>query len=224
MEQHDRIETAWKTAVSLRERLSRRVERAGDEASRDSMSASTLIARLAQQLYLLEQAFLSMSEELPWEAFVQISVPGTARAGVREFAEQLLGMYSSWAGRRNMRLQEVFREQRPRRRVVLAVSGFGAYSILAPEEGLHVLEEASENGTRACASAGSGFDSARASGGVMGRDLEQQARLALEEGKSESLAIVRRYRRNPSPLVRDLVRPYRTGYVDEVLAGNFDLF
>ena len=35
--------------------------------------------------------------------------------------------------------------------------------------------------------------------------------------------IVRRYRRTPSPLVRDGVRGYRTGRLDRVLAGDFDV-
>jgi ATP-dependent Clp protease ATP-binding subunit ClpC len=37
-------------------------------------------------------------------------------------------------------------------------------------------------------------------------------------------AVVRRYRPRPTPLVRDAVRGYRTGRLDRVLAGDFDLF
>ena len=36
--------------------------------------------------------------------------------------------------------------------------------------------------------------------------------------------IVRRYRDGSAPLVRDSVRGYRTGRLDQVLAGDFDLF
>ncbi len=35
--------------------------------------------------------------------------------------------------------------------------------------------------------------------------------------------IVRRYRERPTPLVRDAVRDWRTGRLDTVLAGGFDL-
>ena len=35
--------------------------------------------------------------------------------------------------------------------------------------------------------------------------------------------IVRRYREHPTPLVRDAVRNWRTGRLDAVLAGAFDL-
>ena len=36
--------------------------------------------------------------------------------------------------------------------------------------------------------------------------------------------VTRRYQPGPSPLVRDAVRGYRTGRLDRVLAGGFDLF
>ena len=35
--------------------------------------------------------------------------------------------------------------------------------------------------------------------------------------------IVRRYRERPTPFVRDAVRGWRTGRLDAVLAGGFDL-
>jgi ATP-dependent Clp protease ATP-binding subunit ClpC len=35
---------------------------------------------------------------------------------------------------------------------------------------------------------------------------------------------VRRYRPGRSPLVRDTARGYRTGRLDRVLAGDFDLY
>jgi ATP-dependent Clp protease ATP-binding subunit ClpC len=35
--------------------------------------------------------------------------------------------------------------------------------------------------------------------------------------------VVRRYRIGPSPLVRDSVRNWRTGRLDRVLAGEFDV-
>ena len=47
-------------------------------------------------------------------------------------------------------------------------------------------------------------------------------RLAAPTGV-ESVAIVRRYRERPSPLVRDAVKGWRTGKLDRVLLGDFDL-
>ena len=43
---------------------------------------------------------------------------------------------------------------------------------------------------------------------------------AVDEG---ALEIVRRYRKSPSPLVRDSIRNWRTGRLQRVLNGDFDL-
>jgi ATP-dependent Clp protease ATP-binding subunit ClpC len=53
-------------------------------------------------------------------------------------------------------------------------------------------------------------------------DAMEQARQALAE-RVASNAIVRRYRAKPSPLVRDSVRDWRTGRLDRVLDGQFDV-
>ena len=45
----------------------------------------------------------------------------------------------------------------------------------------------------------------------------------LGDGAGTTLEIVRRYREEPSPLARDRVRGWRTGRLDRVLAGDFDL-
>jgi hypothetical protein len=55
------------------------------------------------------------------------------------------------------------------------------------------------------------------------RPLAEQARAMLERAPGAS-GVVRRYRAKPTPLVRDAVRGYRTGRLDRVLAGDFDLF
>jgi len=53
--------------------------------------------------------------------------------------------------------------------------------------------------------------------------LRQQALATLGDGAGTTLEIVRRYREEPSPLARDRVRGWRTGRLDRVLAGDFDL-
>ena len=52
--------------------------------------------------------------------------------------------------------------------------------------------------------------------------LLEQASAALA-ASGEATGIVRRYREEPSPLVRDAVRGFRTGRIDRVLEGQFDL-
>jgi hypothetical protein len=54
------------------------------------------------------------------------------------------------------------------------------------------------------------------------RRLRLRASATTPAPSSDS--VVRRYREDPAPLVRDSVRGYRTGRLDRVLAGDFDLF
>ena len=56
------------------------------------------------------------------------------------------------------------------------------------------------------------------------RDARERASRAVERSSdAASQLIVRRYREEPSPLVRDAVRQWRTGRIDQVLGGDFDV-
>jgi ATP-dependent Clp protease ATP-binding subunit ClpC len=147
-------------------------------------------------------------------------------------------MYKRWAERRRMRF-ELFEDEDDARnnnggggasageyRALIAVSGYGAYTILLPESGTHVFETAQEEKP---------FNRTRASVRVVGQPdepagrganaLRQQAERSLDEESSSSnaAAVVRRYREEPSPLVRDSARGWRTGRLERVLEGDFDL-
>ena len=78
---------------------------------------------------------------------------------------------------------------------------------LRPEAGLHVLEVPDGRG---------GYERRRVRVTVLADGLERAA-------ARRARAIVRRYRERPTPLVRDAVRGWRTGRLDAVLAGGFDL-
>ena len=56
-----------------------------------------------------------------------------------------------------------------------------------------------------------------------GSELAAEARLGLAAVPAPNV-VVRRYRTGPSPLVRDSARGYRTGNLEQVLAGEFDLY
>ena len=51
----------------------------------------------------------------------------------------------------------------------------------------------------------------------------RRVRVSVTAGETPAATIVRRYRERPTPLVRDAVRNWRTGRLDVVLAGGFDL-
>jgi ATP-dependent Clp protease ATP-binding subunit ClpC len=119
--------------------------------------------------------------------------------GDPEFAPRIVAMYRAWAHERGMRLD--VRSELP---FEAAVSGFGALRVLAPEDGFHVLEVPD------------------------GRTGTERRRVRVtvrgDDGSGESrTTIVRRYRERPTPLVRDAVRGWRTGRLDAVLNGGFDL-
>ena len=104
--------------------------------------------------------------------------------------------------------------------VRLAVSGLGAFNILKHEHGLHVFETPKDERS---------FD--RHTVQVTVAPWRPQPDEQPPEGQADEAlraveanrSIVRRYREHPSPLVRDS-RGWRTGRLDRVLAGDFDLF
>jgi ATP-dependent Clp protease ATP-binding subunit ClpC len=223
-EYRDRIESGVQRATSLLERLGRR---AADTRSRYPRH---LVGALAHNLYLLETACADLDAQRPREAFLRVEAKenrGAPHADADRFAAELTGMYRSWADKRRMRMQVLAERvvEREPYMFLAAVSGFGAYSILFPEDGLHILEQPEDRPHQ--------FERCRVQVSILPqppepageglRALRSQAERAFGEGSTRNLRVVRRYRRRPSPLVRDAVRRYRTGRIDLVLGGDFDL-
>lgn len=136
-------------------------------------------------------------------------------------------MYLAWSERRRMRSETLLvadGDGRSPYSLLLAVSGYAAQAILEPEERLHLLELPDDEGkgfrrviARVRVAAQPEIPSAE-SGGLLA-----QARAAFEDSASENLAIVRRYRESPAPLVRDNTVGWRTSRLERVLRGDFDL-
>src|SRR5690606_35262394 len=219
----DRIEAGLRSAGSLLHRLA-----GGSRADRTRFPRE-LVRRLAQQLYLVGEASEGLAENRPRDAFVMVraSRSGEDAALNDAFARRVGEMYRAWAQRRRMHLQvleETAGDSEPYR-LLLAVSGFGAYTILEPEAGYHVLEVPDDGHTRRArvlVRVAPQPDEPPPAG--RGGPREQALR-AFARGKKDDdgRVIVRRYREEPSPLVRDSVRGWRTGRVDRVLGGDFDL-
>ena len=193
-ELRDRIESALSGARSLLERLHDR-------------APSDLVRRVAQQLWLIGIAIDDVRERRPSDAAISIEArTDVANAGAaNEWAQRVAGMYRSWARTRGMRAEVVSERHQPYG-VTIAVSGFAAHTILAREHGLHVLEVQD------------GHTITRVNARVrVASDVE-----ALANANGDAI-VVRRYRDAPSPLVRDSIRNWRTGRVDLVLRGAFDV-
>ena len=204
----DRVQAAFRTAERLAARLARP---AGNGRGR----ARDLVELLAHRLYLLDRACTGKDASTPPDAFMHLET-SLADQDAAEFALRLREMYEAWGRRRGMRVQRLHSDSG----YLLAVSGIGAYSILATESGLHVFESPHDERS---------FDRAAVQVTVAPRpvaapDVEplELARQALA-GLNVPAAVVRRYRERPSPLVRDSVRDLRTGRLDRVLGGDFDL-
>jgi ATP-dependent Clp protease ATP-binding subunit ClpC len=220
----DRIEAAIKTAGFLLNRLKGPVQKTKRIYSRK------IITRLAEQLYLLAEANQSLNQKLPQDAYLLLEsgpAPSPPARADAPFIKQLQNMYHQWGLNRRMRqdsLQGLESSESAAGSIILAFSGLGAYSILQPESGLHVLEIPKKGTTYDRVSVRvkvAGQPEAPTSGKQ--NQLRQAKSVLTAEGTAKAI-VVRRYRHEPSPLVRDAVRNYRTGLIDKVLGGNFDLF
>ncbi len=217
----DRVESALRSAASLLERLQ------GAPGTSRSAYPREMVRRLAQQLYLIEAACREAMETGPRDAFVSVQPSHedlTPAGATRDFARRVAAMYETWARARGMRLTTLAAPGPDGEPHVLAISGFAAYRLLAPEAGLHVLEWDEPGGRTARATVRVRVEpqpAAPARGGLAG--LRRQADEVFGAPAVLSTAVVRRYREEPSPLVRDLVRNWRTGRVERVLGGDFDV-
>jgi len=221
-EYQDRIDTVARRLGSLLDRLN------GPGDPTREHYPKKLVGSVAHNLYLLETACVDVEQGDPFEAFLLVEAETGAQPGstpADAFAAELGGMYLAWAKNRRMHVR-IVEHARPDRhyRLLIAVAGFGAFSILQKEDGLHVLEVPDEQER---------FARFRTHVRVVPQDagaehhgkqaLDASARDQMNQHKRDGLRIVRRYRRVPSPLVRDSVRGWRTGRLDLVLGGEFDL-
>jgi ATP-dependent Clp protease ATP-binding subunit ClpC len=206
----DRVKAAATTLRSLAERHGRGLPNRTGQFSRD------LAGRFALQLLLVERGVRDVLADAPMEVVLLVEPAmdsgGDAEA-TRRWCARMYDMYVGWGSQR--RMQVTARELAGGRALVF--TGFGAHAVLGAEAGLHLLDEE----TKRCVARVrvAPLWAAEAAESIASQLLDQA--LAAIGTPSN---IVRRYRLEPSPLVRDAERGWRTGRVDDVLAGNFDLF
>ena len=195
----DRLGAATATA----ERLAARLPSARDGHSRE------LLHLLATRLHVLAAALAGLDAREASDATVTVRA-GKAEdaAACRRFVEELAAMYVGWADGRGMRVRRNGGDEGV---VVLEVAGLGAYTLLKPEVGLHVLELPHEEDRS--------FDRVTV---LVDVEPVGHGGNGPQPTDRREPAIVRRYRHEPSPLVRD-ASGIRTGRIDRVLAGDFDL-
>lgn len=219
----DRVENGLERARKLLERL--------DNHKAGTVLPLRLISMCSQSIYLLEQASLDVVEHRPSDAFLSVNardVDKRSEPKAAEFAGKLADMYEAWGRKRNMRmqcLQHVDTFDNKGVYAVYSVAGYGAYRLLIGENGRHVWEQP-KKGKRS-------YDRAIVNVTVApqpDRPMPEATRTAiafaseqLECAPVSEVDIVRRYRESPSPLVRDYVRGWQSGKLEQVLGGDFDL-
>jgi ATP-dependent Clp protease ATP-binding subunit ClpC len=211
----DRVAEAARTA----ERLMQRYAAAREHSRRSSRE---LASRLALQLHNVLAGMTDFVGDAPIDALLRVEPAletGAEGGDAEAWCRRLTEMYRLWSSRRHMRLYEL--TPTDGKLPILVVTGFGAFRTLRAEAGFHVLEdEGAKDGARRIVArvtvvAGSNEDLSAAGGFAIASRL-------LEASPAAS-AIIRRYREQPAPLVRDLVDGWRSGRLDAVLGGDFDL-
>jgi ATP-dependent Clp protease ATP-binding subunit ClpC len=205
----DRLEEAFRTAQRLHRRL--------DGGNGRSTASAELVGMLALRLHVIESALAGMRAGAPDEVFLRVRPAAESGDEGTAFAGRIADMYIAWARRRGMQF-EVLAGEPAAGGVWLLLSGLGAGELLGPEAGVHVLE-ADDRRPRVSVMV---EVAARAPETAEDPDVPGLARRTLAR-RPASATVVRRYREGPAPLVRDAVRGFRTGRLDRVLAGDFDL-
>jgi len=214
----DRIELVDRidSAASILGTLADRLEHSGNN--------TRLVKGIANRIFVLKEGLEDFDKRRSTQAVIGVRlVTGDVKiAGAQRFRDSLTNMYRDWARSRGMRLRELD-ASRCRYEALFLVSGFGSYGLLEAESGLHVFEVPLGE---------TKFERIRARVEVapvpaIGRDRQLDTGAAatelLDTDKAQKVAIVRRYRKQPSPLARDSMRKWRTGRLDFLLAGNFDV-
>ncbi len=193
--------------------------KAAEFAGRGRDVAAEPLRRLASRTLLLQLAVGALERGEAQDAYLALAPvhdPHGDEARAVAFARELVSMYRAWAERRGME----WRLLGDGGAVVAAVGGFAAWSVLQGEAGLHVLDVGDE-ATRPIrvrvAVAPQPAAPAPANGELA------QAKESLRPAQAAVPQVVRRYRREPSPEIRDRLRGWRTGRWDRVLGGEFDV-
>jgi ATP-dependent Clp protease ATP-binding subunit ClpC len=180
-----------------------------------------LVTRLAQQLHVIREGIKDALDDAPIEVVLQVEPAldsGVPDKAVWSWCEELMKMYRSWAAKRGMQISAIGANG-SKGSATLLISGFGAHRALQPEAGLHVLESDDEGANRVIARV-------RVAPAPAG-DIASAAALEIANRALNTIprtgTVVRRYRGGRSPLVRDAKRGWRSGKLESVLQGNFDL-
>lgn len=210
IEYYDRFEAAFDTTEKLLERL--------EDPDKVRLNYDpSLLKKLAQKIYLLQASLTSYQHQEPQDAVVKISFEAQDSA----WGERIVKMYLAWAKHRKMIIKKIEsgKEQSKQFRL-FHFSGFGSYSILKSENGVHLKEWRPSKSKM--------VEKARARVSVLPLDsreyhlLEKPAQVLAKFKDQGRPPVVRRFNMD-SKQCKDGVNKWQTGNIEKILMGLFDV-
>jgi ATP-dependent Clp protease ATP-binding subunit ClpC len=212
IEYYDRFEATFNTSKKLLERL--------EDPDKVRLNYDpSLLKKLAQKIYLLQLSLKAYQEEEPQDALLQITY-GEQHAA---WGERIVQMYFNWAKRRKMGFEELYVNNHQGDKLsIYRFSGFGCYSILKKEHGVHIKETKSHKSKM--------IEKSRVQVATLPLDsseyhlVSHPQRLVerFQEKAQTKVQVVRRFNME-SKQCKDMVSKWQTGNLDKVFKGMFDV-
>ena len=219
IEFRDRFDAGLETASSLLERLE-------DPTGKTRLQfPEDIIQRIAERLWILEHALDSFQQHQAQDAFLKLWIEADERNELSDwFAEKLEGMYKKWAEKRGMKFILLHKETDIDYEVRIAISGFGAWALLRSETGIHSWSNTKErNKQRPSRGRVRVLSLPQPEPFPLDKELKQVAHETFEAEGISKMEVIRKYQQKPTPLVTDKKGSWRSGKVDKIFSGDFDL-
>ena len=206
IEFYDRFQTALDTSNKLFERL--------EDPEKERLNYNpNLLQKLAQRIYLLDKSLDAHANNESQDALIKINFSEEDK----EWADKIIDMYFGWAKKRKMEIKVILKNKDLQ---LITITGFGSYSILKNEHGIHVREK--RNLESNFVEKNRVFISVLPILSVDYDNNFSSTYLKKRFANVASTETVRKFNMEKNQC-KDLVYKWQTGNVDRVLKGNFDL-
>ena len=220
IEYRDRFEQSVSTLASVMERLLQL-------RKTHSSFPVELIKQVSERILLMKLSFEAFEQDVSQDSVIKVLYEGqsktTNEAEGIEFWKKLTQMYLQWAKNRKavytIIKQTILTESCE---FIMVIEGFAAYQVLEKERGIHVWEATPK--TNKVERIKVRVDVRPVPDEIPSKEsLDDIVKKIFDSSSSNLTKITRKYRYKPSPLVSDNVAHWRSGRIDKILAGDFDL-